>query len=115
MNGACKDAGQAVGCGGPYIFQPTIIVQSPNNTTNCESSGPGGGCGVTSFAAPGAAAAGSTSPQSAPGGPSGSLLSPFGNLLPGLLGPAPSQSQATPSPSPSQDAVSGLLNYLLGH
>ena len=102
-----------VGCGGPYIRQPSILVQNPANTTNCESTA---GCAVTgTSAAPGAAAGGTVSPQATGGGATGGLLGGLGNLLPGLLGPAPSLPQAAPSASPSPDAVNGMLNFLLGH
>ncbi|HXA42778.1 MAG TPA: MlaD family protein [Candidatus Solibacter sp.] len=121
-NTSCNDAGQAVGCGGPFVNQPSVLVQNPANTTNCEQTSPPASCGVSAFSAANSQAGSSLLPSLLPslipnlgGGSGGSPLGSLGGLVPGLLGSPSSNTQSAPSSSPSPDAVTGLLNFLLGH
>jgi virulence factor Mce-like protein len=115
LNASCNSPGYSAGCGGPYLRQPTILVQNPANVRDCERAAPAGpGCP----AAPAAAA-----PAGAPPVAASSALPPLplnlgglspglNNLLPGLI---PGILGGSGSPAPSQDAISSLLNFLLGH
>ena len=107
-NSACEVI-KGVGCGGPYIRQPTILVQNPANTTNCESSTP---CGTT--AASGAPATATSAPPVPV--PTDGLLAPFNQLLPGLLNPLPPLPlPPVPLPVPGVSPTpSPLLCLLLG-
>jgi virulence factor Mce-like protein len=42
--GVCNTEGQSVGCGGPYLRQPTVLVQDSSQTVDCEQRTPGPGC-----------------------------------------------------------------------
>ena len=42
--GVCNTEGQSVGCGGPYLKQPTVLVQDPTASIDCENSSPAASC-----------------------------------------------------------------------
>jgi virulence factor Mce-like protein len=42
--GVCNTEGQSVGCGGPYLRQPTVLVQDPSQNVDCEQTTPAAGC-----------------------------------------------------------------------
>ncbi len=93
----------SVGCGGFFVRQPTILAGPGCPTATCQRESSSGAPAIAQ-AAPISSSSGSAARPAAP-----ALQSPLPSLLP--------QQDATNSniPPPSNDAVNGLLNYLLGH
>jgi virulence factor Mce-like protein len=96
--------GASVGCGGWYLRQPTILAGG-----TCDPASTPSPCTPESRAA-------SAQPQAAANGAAGTSQgqqaapqTQLNNLVPQLNAPTSNQ------PPPSNEAVNGLLNYLLGH
>jgi phospholipid/cholesterol/gamma-HCH transport system substrate-binding protein len=52
----CNTEGQSVGCGGPYLKQPTVLVQDPSASVDCENSAPSPATGCPAGSAAGTGA-----------------------------------------------------------
>lgn len=115
-NHTCDSAGYTAGCGGPYLRQPTILVQNAVNVRDCERNAPAGpGCPAAAATAAPAVSAPLAASSALPqlplnlGGLPG-LTNPLPGLIPGIIGGASASSSSS-----SPDAISSLLNFLLGH